>query len=440
MRPRPIDAYRRSMRRGRAETLDQVTAWVRARQWLGDLAAAVVLAGLLAPLSVRLLLAGDLGSAWTVVVGGALVVLHAGVALRRVAPLLVFGALAAAELVLTAAPLLHEPGAGASYTAVLLPSSLVYLVAAYSVSAHTRRPWPLVSLLVGVCGALLVTARVTTGPDSATQLNTFGDVLFFLGALVSMAAAAWALGRFRRLHAEQLAALAERAERAEADREQRDRQAAADERARIARELHDVVAHSVSVMVRQAEGGRYVAGKDPAAAAAALANIAETGREALTDMRALLGVLDAGTAPHTTEPQPSVDDLAELVERVRASGQPVRLRVEGEPQPLERAAHLAAYRLVQEALTNVVKHAGPDVEAVVRLSWSREALRVRVTDRGLPSWATVSAVPGRGLLGMQERLQLAGGHLRAGLAESGGFEVQGEIPTAAAGAGRCRER
>jgi signal transduction histidine kinase len=437
MRPRQVDAYRRSMRRARAEMLDQVTAWVRARPWLGDLTAAAVLAGLLAPLSVRLLLAGDLGIGWTIVVCGALVVLHAGVALRRLAPVLVFAALAGAELLLTAAPLLHEPGAGTSYTAVLLPSSLVYVVAAYSVSAHARRPWPLLSLLVGVCGALLVTARVTTGPG---QVNTIGEVLFFFAALVAMVAAAWALGRFRRLHAEQLTALAERAERAEADREQRDRQAAADERARIARELHDVVAHSVSVMVRQAEGGRYVAGKDPAAAAAALATIAETGREALTDMRALLGVLDPGPAPHTTEPQPSVDDLAELVERVRASGQPVRLLVEGEPQPLERAAHLAAYRLVQEALTNVVKHAGPDVEAVVGLSWSREALRVRVTDQGLPPPARVSAVPGRGLLGMQERLQLAGGHLRAGPAESGGFEVQGEIPTAAAGAGRRRER
>lgn len=182
-----------------------------------------------------------------------------------------------------------------------------------------------------------------------------------------------------------------------------------------------------------------MSGKDPAAAAAALSTIAETGREALTDMRSLLGVLDAGTSTEAAEPQPTLDDLPDLVQRVRASGQRVRLSVDGDPQPLDRTAHLAAYRLVQEALTNVVKHAGPGVEAEVALSWGREALRLRVSDRGASPRATDGSVPGgRGLVGMQERLQLIGGRLHVGPADAGGFQVEGEIPTAAAGSGRGR--
>jgi signal transduction histidine kinase len=227
-------------------------------------------------------------------------------------------------------------------------------------------------------------------------------------------------------------ALVERARRAEVDRDRRLREAAADERARIARELHDVIAHSVSVMVRQAEGGRFVAGKDPEAAAAALGTIADTGRGALNDIRTMLGVLDPDPGPAALGPQPSLDSLPELVERVRASGQPVGLRVEGRPQPLDRAGHLAAYRLVQEALTNVVKHAGPHVRADVVLTWTEEVLRLEVTDHGSPTRATDGMVPGgRGLVGMRERLHLVGGTLRAGPADSGGFAVVGEIPTAA---------
>ncbi|MGL5908700.1 MAG: sensor histidine kinase, partial [Phycicoccus sp.] len=253
------------------------------------------------------------------------------------------------------------------------------------------------------------------------------------GLLLASVVAAWALGRFRRLRAEQLVALAERAARAERDRDLRQREAAAPERARIARELHDVIAHSVSVMVRQAEGGRYVATRDPGAAAAVLGTIADTGREALTDIRSMLGVLDSGPDRPAEGPQPTVADLSDLVDRLRAAGQPVRLRVDGEPQPLDAAAHLAAYRLVQEALTNVVKHAGGHVGAEVTLTWTPEALRVSVTDDGAPRPAT-AALPrsGRGLVGMGERLRLVGGTLTAGPGDRGGFVAAGEIPTTAA--------
>ncbi|MGY1810604.1 sensor histidine kinase [Blastococcus sp. SYSU D00669] len=418
--------------------LERVDAWTRRRPWVGELLLAGALAVVLLPMSLTLLRGSDASGAQRVVLTCLLVVLHLVVVLRRRAPVAAFLVVAAAELALALAPLLGGLDAtGTTYPAVLLPSSLVYLVGAYSVSAHAGRPWPSVSLAVGAVGALLVAARAAAGTPRA--VGGTGELVFLGGALLAAVLAAWALGRFRRVRADQVLALAERARRAEADRELRDRQAAAEERGRIARELHDVIAHSVSVMVRQAEGGRYVAARDPAAAAAALATIADTGRTALTDMRSMLGVLDAGDgASAGTGPQPTLDDLPDLVERVRASGQPVRLRVEGAPQPLDRAAHLAAYRLVQEALTNVVKHAGPDVEAAVTLSWSPRALRLEVTDSGGPARpATGNGPDGRGLVGMRERLQLVGGRLSAGPAPAG-FAVVGEIPTAGPVGGRPR--
>jgi signal transduction histidine kinase len=419
------------VRADRVATVERVDAWARRRPWAGDLLLAVVLAAVVGPISVAMVLSSGLDRASAVLLWLLLGALHLGVPFRRRAPVAAFGVLAAAELGLALAPFLS--GSDASpYPAVLLPSSTAYLVGAYSLSAYGPGRWPSASLLVGVLGALLVTVRVGTlpGPGPALGAGGSGELLLLSSALLGAVLAAWALGRFRRVRADQLAALAERARRAEADRAQRDQRAAADERARIAREMHDVVAHSVTVMVRQAEGGRYVAAKDPAAAATALATIAETGRTALTDMRSLLGVLDPGRGTAVEAPQPTLDDLPHLVQQVRSSGQQVSLRVDGDPQPMDRAAHLAAYRLVQEALTNVVKHAGEDVEAEVVLTWSRRALRLQVTDRGAPPRATDGVpVGGRGLTGMRERLHLVGGRMSAGPADSGGFAVVGEIPT-----------
>ncbi len=444
MRRRAAAAYAVRVPGDRGAVLHWVDGWARRRPWLSDLLLAAVLAGVLLPASATLIEGGDAGAGWTVVLWGLLGLMHAAVPFRRAAAVAAFLLLAAAQLGLAFAPLLRNPDAvGTSFPATLLPSGLTYLVGAYSVSAYGRRPWPLLSLAAGVTGALLVTARVAAapGPAGLRAADDVGELLFLGGGLLATVVAAWALGRFRRLRADQLTALAERARRAEADREQRDQRAAADERARIARELHDVIAHSVSVMVRQAEGGRYVSAKDPAAAAAALATIAQTGREALTDMRALLGVLDPGRHPAVTDPQPTLDDLPELVQRLRAAGQPVRLRVHGDPQPLDRAAHLAAYRLVQEALTNVVKHAGRGVEAEVELDWTPRTLRLQVTDQGAPPRATAgSTADGRGLAGMRERLHLVGGRLSVGPADPGGFAVVGEIPTAAGGGARGGQR
>ncbi len=376
--------------------------------------------------------ASDLGRAWTVVLYAALVVLHLAVFGRRVATLPVFTICAAAELVVALAPTLHDSSRDAVYPAILLPSSVAYLVAAYTLSAWGRDRWPSVSLGVGLAGALVAVVRAwTSRTEPGVMVNGTSDLLALTGLASAFVVAAWALGRSRRLRTEQLAALAERARVADADRERREREVVAEERARIARELHDVIAHSVSVMVRQAEGGRYVAATDPAAASGALAAIAETGREALTDIRVMLGVLDPEHGPASLGPQPRVEDVTELVERVRASGQPVRMRVEGDAQPLDRAAHLAAYRLVQEALTNVVKHAGPHTEVEVVLTWGDRLLELTVADSGGGTPAGPHEGSGRGLLGMRERLELVGGTLQAGPA-AGGFTVVGKVPTTAA--------
>ncbi|MGL5850564.1 MAG: sensor histidine kinase [Phycicoccus sp.] len=418
------------MARTSAAALERVDAWLRGASWHSDVPFALLLAAVLLPSSLQVARAGGLGTGWAVVIPAAVGLQLLAVAFRRRAPVAVFVTCALGELVLALAPHLRDPQTDAVYPAVLLPSSLTYLVAAYSVSSAGRGPWPALSLLVGGVGSLVVVLRAASG---TTLARGAGDVLLLSGLLLASVVAAWALGRFRRLRAEQLVALAERAARAERDRDLRQREAAATERARIARELHDVIAHSVSVMVRQAEGGRYVATRDPGAAAAVLGTIADTGRAALTDIRSMLGVLDSDPDRPAEGPQPTVADLSDLVDRLRAAGQPVRLRVDGEPQPLDAAAHLAAYRLVQEALTNVVKHAGGHVGAEVTLTWTPEALRVSVTDDGAPRPAT-AALPrsGRGLVGMGERLRLVGGTLTAGPGDRGGFVAAGEIPTTAA--------
>ena len=406
--------------------------WLRSRPGLSDGVLALTLAAILLPFSITVIRVDGPGSRWAAAMYCAVLAMHLAVAFRRRAPVAAFTVCAASELLLALSPDLHDQSTAATYPAVLVPSSAAYLVMAYSVSAAGSGRLPLLSLLVGVTGSLIVTGRAwASGSTTAVVAGGRGGQLILATLLLASVVATWALGRLRRMRTEQLAAVAERAE---ADRQRRQHEAVTAERARIARELHDVIAHSVTVMVRQAEGGRYVAATSPQAAEAALTAIADTGRDALTDIRTMLGVLDNDQAPEAAlDPQPTVEDLPRLVERIRSSGQPIRLRVEGHPQPLDRAAHLAAYRLVQEALTNVVKHAGPQVEAEVRIMWSDRLLRLEVIDQGTRFGThDRTASGGRGLAGMRERLQLVGGTLVAGPAESGGFGVVGEIPTAVA--------
>nr|WP_269809454.1 histidine kinase [Kineosporia rhizophila] len=231
----------------------------------------------------------------------------------------------------------------------------------------------------------------------------------------------------RRLRLRDEARLEERARLLESEAEQQAQLAATAERARIAREMHDVVAHSLSVTISQADGGRYAAQHNPEAAITALETISATGRQALADMRALLGVLRDDSTQQLT-PQPDTEAIKDLVDQVRGSGLTVTLEVLGEPVVLPAGPGLAAYRIVQESLTNVLKHAGPSAEARVRLMWLSEALEIRVEDDGRGAAATPATPGSQGLIGMRERATLYGGQLEAGPRQGGGFGVRAYLP------------
>ncbi|WP_040337667.1 sensor histidine kinase [Candidatus Blastococcus massiliensis] len=332
---------------------------------------------------------------------------------RRRAPVAAGAAVVAAGLL----ELVFAPDFLVANVAVLM---MVYALAAYGPQWASRG-----GVALGLVGALLAGAAF------------FGYGAGFLPTSLAIGVsvvAAWALGDLRRTRVQRLTDLEERARLLELEREQEMRLAASTERARIARELHDVVAHSLSVVIAQADGGRYAGKADPEAATGALEAIATTGRQALTDMRSLLGVLREGGGEEYA-PQPDVAAIPALVEDVRASGLDVDLIVEGQPQPLPAGPQLAAYRIVQESLTNVLKHAGPASRAWVRLQWRPDALELSVLDDGRGASAALAAPhgaspdgDGQGLRGMHERAVLHGGRLEAGPRHGGGFGVHAALP------------
>lgn len=234
--------------------------------------------------------------------------------------------------------------------------------------------------------------------------------------------AVWAAGRWIRTSREHAGML-------EARREWEARQAVAEERARIARELHDVVSHSVTVMVLQAAGGRRVFGHDPVRAERAFGTIEEVGEQAMSELRRMLDVLRTDNADQVFERLPGVDSVPHLVESVGATGPAVRLHVVGEPRPVAPSVGLAVYRVVQEALTNVAKHSGPRATADVRLTWTADRIEIVVTDDGRdasPPRRDLST--GHGLTGLRERLAVLGGQLTAGPLPGGGFCLHAVLP------------
>jgi signal transduction histidine kinase len=263
-----------------------------------------------------------------------------------------------------------------------------------------------------------------------------GDYLVRLGwsalLLGSLVLAAWLLGDSVRWRRGFYQALEERATRLERERDAQAQVAAAAERARIARELHDVVAHNVSVMVVQADGAAYAMDASPQRAREALGAISGTGRRALAELRSLLGVLrDSADPGAALAPQPGLEQLEELVREARAAGLPVSLSIEGAPRAVPQGEALAAYRVVQESLTNTRKHAGPGATARVRLRYGEEHLVISVTDDGRGASATRNdglAGPGHGLAGMRERVELYGGSVRSGPRAGGGYEVVARLP------------
>jgi signal transduction histidine kinase len=307
-------------------------------------------------------------------------------------------------------------------TSQFLVANLSALGMVYALAAYGPRWAGRAGLALGLFGGVVASLRYFSANASDMLVISVG----YIGVAV---VAAWALGNLRRARMQRLAALEERAQLLDVERDQEMRLAATTERARIARELHDVVAHSLSVVIAQADGGRYAGKADPEAATGALEAIAATGRQALTDMRALLGVLREGGGEEYA-PQPDVAAVPALVEDVRASGLDVDLIVEGTPRPLPAGPQLAAYRIVQESLTNVLKHAGPASRAWVRLQWRDDALELSVLDDGRGASAAMVDADGegQGVRGMIERAQLHGGRLEAGPRHSGGFGVHAALP------------
>jgi signal transduction histidine kinase len=269
----------------------------------------------------------------------------------------------------------------------------------------------------GVVAAMSCLAQL--GPNGSVSKG----VQFTLVPLVAILIARRAV-RDRQLRAEALAARAELLER---EQELRANEAVAEERARIARELHDLVAHNVSVMVVQAGGERHALGEDQASTRAALASIEQAGRQALAEARRLLGVLRSKDQGEELEPQPGVDQIDVLVEQVERAGLPVRLTFEGERMPLPPGVDLCAYRIVQEGLTNALKHAGP-AHAEVLLRYAPRALDVEIRDNGGADPHANGDGTGHGLIGMRERVALYGGALDAGPREGGGFEIRARLP------------
>jgi signal transduction histidine kinase len=251
----------------------------------------------------------------------------------------------------------------------------------------------------------------------------------------------WVLGRFTRIRRAYYVELEDRAARLERERDAQSKIAVAAERARIARELHDVVAHNVSVMIVQADGASYVMDSSPEQAKQALATIAGTGRQALEEMRRLLGLLRSADTVGEYVPQPGVEQLPDLLEQVRNAGLPVAFTLEGEPRELPRGVELTAYRIVQEALTNARKHGGPTASASVRIRFDDRGLDMLIEDNGRGASAELARDGGEdgfghGLIGMRERVGMVGGTLDAGPRPGGGFRINAVLPLKPARGGR----
>ncbi|WP_338931839.1 sensor histidine kinase [Streptomyces netropsis] len=309
------------------------------------------------------------------------------------------------------------------------PADFAMLVIIYTVASGNTR-WASRYALVGALVApALATIRWNTYEGSLTSeviQTVFLTVPFVL---------AWVLGDSIRTRRAYWAQLEERAARLEKEREQQSRMAVVAERARIARELHDVVAHNVSVMVVQADGAAYVLDASPEQAKQALETISGTGRQALAEMRRLLGVLrtDEGGEGGEYVPQPDVEQIGDLVEQVRSAGLPVDFRIEGSPRPLPSGVELTAYRIVQEALTNTRKHGGPDAAASVRLTYFDDGLGLLVEDDGRGAQHELyeeggADGMGHGMIGMRERVGMVGGTLDAGPRAGGGFRISVLLP------------
>ncbi|WP_432889087.1 sensor histidine kinase [Kribbella sp. CA-245084] len=306
---------------------------------------------------------------------------------------------------------------------VFLRADVALFIALYSLTLHSslrRLLWACAITVAVLTLAVVQISAVASVPEAA----------FFL---VCASTAAVALGLVVRIRRSQLAALRDRAAQLEIERDQRSMLAVAGERARVAREMHDILGHNLSVIIRLADGGAYAVRVNPDRSAQALTLIGETGREALNDLRRTLGALRDDAAVPDLSPQPGIADVDGLCDRFRAAGPRVSYRTAGE-LPADRGLQLATYRIVQEALTNALKHAGPDTEARVSLEVVHQRLRIQVEDTGpaVGFEPAADSSDGQGLIGIRERAALYGGTVTTGRTRGGGWTVQTELELAPA--------
>lgn len=377
--------------------------WLRERPWLVDL------------LVVLVVFAYNLPTHFTSVPGGSMpgtgfvlsFFLCAPYLLRRRFPLHVFGVI------------LFTAWSQAALGVGLLAADLMLVFALYNVALCFR--W---AISVPAAGTVVLWLLVTVLPRWAEHYLSPGD----LGVLVLVVVWAWTWGtnvRIRRAYTE---SLRERTRQLEREREAQAQIVAAAERARIARETHDIVAHSLSVVVLLSEGAFRKVRDEPDRAEQAMLTVRDTGRTALTEMRRMLTVLRDG-APEPQAPQPGVAQLAPLVEEWRAAGLPVELTITGEVDQLSEGLDLVVYRIVQEALTNARKHGGPDLSRVEATLERRDGqLRLRIQDDGYSGDHPGAGTGGHGIVGMRERVEAHDGTLRAGPRSGGGFEVSATLP------------
>ena len=302
---------------------------------------------------------------------------------------------------------------------------VAFILALYSLGRHARgtEAW------LGA-GGLLVTMVIFVDGEGGLAQADLGDLAFVL----AFVGAPWAAGLTIRLRREREAMLGAENERLRREQQEQAARAVAEERSRIARELHDVVSHAISVTVLQARGARRTLDTDPTTARRALDAIEQTNTAALGDMRRLLAVLrdtePEGRSTDDHSPQPSLAHLDRLLEHVRDSGVPVEVGVIGDARELPPGVDLSAYRIVQEALTNVLKHSAR-AEARVVLEYADNALAVTVSDNGIPGPVNgTEPGGGHGLIGIQERVAVVGGEVTAGPRPDGGFEIRATLPYA----------
>ncbi|GAA4991066.1 histidine kinase [Yinghuangia aomiensis] len=303
---------------------------------------------------------------------------------------------------------------------LLVPSSS--LIALYTVASRLprQRAWP-----IGLTVAVLLTIALAL--DGSDEFFAAGTLASF--DLLVLALALGDLTRSRRAH---LLALRQRAEQAERTREDEAARRVTAERVRIARDLHDVVAHHITLVNAQAGVAQHLVRTDAEAAYLALGQLKENSRAALDELRATVGLLrQDDDAAESRTPTPTLADLDNLAASFRHTGLPVDVTVTGTPRPPSPSVELAAYRIAQEALTNTAKHAGPDAHARVRLDYGDAALRLEITNTGEVVPPSAITTSGHGLIGMRERAAASGGILTAGPRPGGGFCVSAELPLSA---------